>query len=163
MTPKEAVRAMDERARVKATIPRYGVFEYNRVMNVRINTDKYGKRYYTVELNGTPTCSNTTLICGPEDIDLADDTPDIIRERVYPKVKMPKHTSVITEPPKEAMILIGHVQATLDRFSNGEEITTEDLLTAKEKLSQASSILKEAISVPTVTTRAGFTHDKEVE
>ena len=159
MTPKEAVRAMDERAHIKATIPLYGTFQYKRIMNVRINSDKYGRRYYTVELLDT----NGTLVCGPEDIDLADDTPDIIRERVYPKVKMPKHTSVITEPPKEAMILIGHVQATLDRFSNGEKITTEDLLTAKEKLSQASSILKEAISVPTVTTRAGFTHDKEVE
>lgn len=163
MTPKEAVRAMDERAAVKANIPRYGVIEYKRIMNVRINSDKYGKRYYTVELLGDPKRDDTTLICGPEDIDLADGTPDIIRERVYPKDKSSKQNAVITEPPKEAMALIGFVQSTLDRFRQGKELTAEDLITAGEKLSQASSILKEAISVPTATARAGFSHDKEVE
>lgn len=94
MTVREARLAMKYRVPVQTcgatAVKMYCKTRYQRIQRLSLNYDKYGMPFWTVDLIGefnTKTGEYTNshvLVCGPEDIELPDDSPEILRSKVYP-------------------------------------------------------------------------------
>lgn len=92
MTVREARLAMKYRVPVQTcgatAITCCGSSTYQRIARLSLNYDKYGQAFWTVDLVGEFNkkagrfISSHVLVCGPEDIELAKDTPEILRSKV---------------------------------------------------------------------------------